>query len=256
MSLIQDKYINNIFSKFNITKHQNNLAPLPSNWNAKEDKPLKELIPTPSSYHGLVGLLQWPVQCTRTELAFTASCLSQFLEKPQKMHYQDRIHVLNYLNNTRHYNLDLGTSNLKSGPNERVGFSNANHGGAKEAKFYSGSLIYFHSLFGWQSHIQKLTTLSLAKSKLVSLVECARDLMLASNILEETIQLKLTLELSNNNQSTIAICKNEFYNHGTRHILFKFYFMCDIIKSRQFNLSYMPTCNLPEELMTKNLMGD
>jgi hypothetical protein len=94
ISLIQDKYINNILNEFQISNHRNTPTPLPSNWNTKKNKPSETLKPPLFSYRRRVGLLQWLVQCTRPDLAFSASCLSQFLEKPKKIHFQAGIHVL------------------------------------------------------------------------------------------------------------------------------------------------------------------
>jgi hypothetical protein len=50
ISLIQDKYIGNILSKFQIANHRNTLTPLPSNWNSEKNKPSKILEPPPFSY--------------------------------------------------------------------------------------------------------------------------------------------------------------------------------------------------------------
>jgi hypothetical protein len=182
ISLIQDKYINNILTKFHISNHQNTPTPLPSNWNAEKNKPSEVLEPPPFSYRRVVELLQWLVQCTRPDLAFAASCLAQFSEKPEKIHFQTAIHVLRYLNNTKHYALDLGNNKLKSKSSKLIGFTDANHGKAKEAKLYSGSLIYYQGLIGWRSHIQQSTTLSSAESELIALVECTQDVLWALNV--------------------------------------------------------------------------
>jgi hypothetical protein len=220
-------------------------------------KPSEPLKPAPFSYRHLVGLLQWLVQCTRPDLAFAARCLAQFLEKPGKIHFQaGLIHVRRYLSNTKHYTLDLGIKKLKSKPRKLLGFSNTNHGGAKEAKSYSGSLIYYQGLIGWRSHIPKSTTLSSAKLELVSLVKCSQEVLWASNLLQENIGLTPTLHLFNDNLSTQAILQNEIYHHGTRHIPFKYYFMQDKVLSKEVELNYMHKCMLPANLMTKNLTGN
>jgi hypothetical protein len=214
ISLVQDKYINNILAEFNIVNHQNTPAPLPSNWNLEKDKPSEALNPPLFNYCQLVGLLQWLVQCIRPDLAFAASCLAQFLEDPSAIHFQAGIHVLRYLNNTKSYTLDLGINKLKSKTMEVIGFADANHGGAKERKLYSGSLVYYQGLIGWRSHIQKSTTLLSAKLELVALVECSQDVLWVSNLLQETVGLTPTLRLVNDNLSTHAICLNEIYHHS------------------------------------------
>jgi hypothetical protein len=109
----------------------------------------------------------------------------------------------------------LGNNKLKSKPTELIGFSDANHGGAQGEKSYSGSLIYSQGLIGWRIHIQQSTTLFSAESELIALVEFTQDVLWASNLLQETINLTPTLCLFNNNLSTKAICSNKIYHHGT-----------------------------------------
>jgi hypothetical protein len=55
-----------------------------------------------------VGLLNYLVQCTRPNLAFTCSYLSQYLNNPSKTHYNHFLHVLRYLQHTKDLGLVLG----------------------------------------------------------------------------------------------------------------------------------------------------
>ena len=82
ISLLQDKFIDQILEEFNLTNAKPMTAPLPGNVkdlrNPMEEQP-KE---APLNYWWAIGLLQYLVQCTRPDLAFLVSFLSQFLETP------------------------------------------------------------------------------------------------------------------------------------------------------------------------------
>ncbi|MBW0486685.1 hypothetical protein O181_026400, partial [Austropuccinia psidii MF-1] len=112
ISLIKDKFIFNILQEFGLEKSRPANNPLPGNIKSFQSLPCKEMDPALFSYRRVVGLLQYLVQCTRPDLAFSTSFLSQFLENPKDIHYNAARHVLTYLNNTAHFSLQLGGNNL------------------------------------------------------------------------------------------------------------------------------------------------
>ncbi|MBW0481869.1 hypothetical protein O181_021584 [Austropuccinia psidii MF-1] len=78
--------------------------------------PLSKLLPLaaadsePSKLHywRAVGLLNYLVACTSPDLAYSASCLSQFLSFPSHDHELAFMHVLWYLKGTSTWGLWLG----------------------------------------------------------------------------------------------------------------------------------------------------
>lgn len=203
----------------------------------------------------MIGLLQWLVQCTRPDLAFAVSSLSQFLENPLKIHYQAVIHVLHYLSNTQHYALTLGSNDLNIAPDTIVGFTDADWGGSQKCKSSSGSLVYFYGSVGWRSHLQSCSTLSSAESEYVALTECSQDTLWLSNLLQEILQIKPNIKIYTDSQSSIAIASNDIYHHGTRHMDFRYHFIRDHVRAKTIELTYINTSKLPADALTKNLTG-
>ncbi|MBW0482166.1 hypothetical protein O181_021881 [Austropuccinia psidii MF-1] len=77
--------------------------------------PSSRLTPTSTAsasinYQRAVGLLNYLVSCTRPDIAYTASCLAQFLNNPSKEHEMVFKHVLQYLKGTKDWALSLGHS--------------------------------------------------------------------------------------------------------------------------------------------------
>ncbi|MBW0551613.1 hypothetical protein O181_091328 [Austropuccinia psidii MF-1] len=85
ISLIQDKFIKNILQEFQLINSQHTNFPLPGNIKSFRTIPSKE-INLPFNYQREIGLLQYLVQCTRPDLAFATSFLSQSLENPKALH--------------------------------------------------------------------------------------------------------------------------------------------------------------------------
>ena len=199
----------------------------------------------------MVGLLQYVVQCTRPDLAFAVSFLSQFLEQPKTSHYQAARHALRYLCHTKLKILILGQNDLKQDPHELVGYSDSDWNRSKTWNSYSGSVIHFNGTIGWRSLNQDVVALSSAKGEYISLTECNQDLLWASNVLEEITSVKPTLTLYTDNQSSMQIAKNPIYHHGTRHMNFRYHFIRDHIESKQIDLKYTPSTLLQTNLLTK-----
>ncbi|MBW0510061.1 hypothetical protein O181_049776 [Austropuccinia psidii MF-1] len=79
ISLIKDKFNKNILQEFNLTNCRHMTSPLPRNSKSFKHLPTKS-IAHPFNYRREIGLLQYLVQCTRPDLAFSTSFLSQFVE--------------------------------------------------------------------------------------------------------------------------------------------------------------------------------
>ncbi|MBW0472152.1 hypothetical protein O181_011867 [Austropuccinia psidii MF-1] len=107
ISLIQDRFIRNILEEFNLTNCCHMPSPLPGNSRSFKNLPTKS-IDHPFDYRRAICLLQYLFKCTRPDLAFATSFLSQFLEDPKDIHFNAVKHVLAYLNSTKHYGLQLG----------------------------------------------------------------------------------------------------------------------------------------------------
>ncbi|MBW0497574.1 hypothetical protein O181_037289, partial [Austropuccinia psidii MF-1] len=209
-----------ILTEFNTNPIKPPSSPLTCNY--KELKSSGEQItgPPPFNYRRAVGLLQYIVQCTRTELSFATSFLSQFLEDPKDLHYKAVTHTLKYLSGTRHFTLNLVKNLLKHPKTQILGFTNLDWGGGTEKKSFSSSLIYFYGVLGWRAHRKKIVAPSSAEAEYNALTESAQDLLWIQQIIFGTTNTETQCIINSDNQSGIAIAANPVYHHGTRHIDF------------------------------------
>ncbi|MBW0480135.1 hypothetical protein O181_019850 [Austropuccinia psidii MF-1] len=251
ISLIQDNFIKNILEEFNLTNCHHTTSPLPGNSKSFKHLPSKS-IDHPFNYRRAISLLQYLVQCTRPDLAFATSFLSQFLEDPKDIHFNAVKHVLAYLKSTKHYNLRLGQNFLKHQQNHMLGFTDSDWGGSKESKSFSAFIIYYHRTLGWRSHKQKVVALSSAEAEYNTAAEATQDLLWIKNPILKTTNLNPKLTLFTNNQSTIAIASNHVYHDGTRHINFRLHFIQNLLENQELQINYLETSKMIADSLTKN----
>ncbi|MBW0525253.1 hypothetical protein O181_064968 [Austropuccinia psidii MF-1] len=252
ISMIQDRLIQQILSEFNLENSQPLTSPLPSNINDLKSCHLEPCQHPPFHYQRAIGLLQYLVQGTCPNLAFSTHFMSQFLESPSKIYFQAIEYILKYLLGRKELTLKLGQNNLQHDLNTIIAFSNANLGGSKECKSFSGSLIYYQGAIGWHSHKQKVVSLSSAKVEDNALPECSQDLLWLKKLIYKISTINFSGTLFSDDQSAMAISSNQIYHCGTRHINFRLHFIRNLIEKSEIWLKYLPTTDMVKDSLTKN----
>jgi hypothetical protein len=135
--LVQDQYIKNILAKFGMTDCNGVKTPLAPKINGKPDAYQDELDDS-IDYRRAVSLLNCLVQCTRPDLAFTASFLSQFLLSPTRKAVAGFQHCLRYLKYTSSTGLLLGMGALQI-----ITWADADWGRSIDGRSFLGNLVQF-----------------------------------------------------------------------------------------------------------------
>jgi hypothetical protein len=106
-------------------------------------------------YRRAVGLLNYLVQCTWPDLAFTSSFLSQFLLRPTRKSVSGFRHCLQYLKENVSTGILLG-----SGSPQVMSWADADWGGSIDGRSFLGNLVQFLGPVGWRCSKQPVTGLS------------------------------------------------------------------------------------------------
>jgi hypothetical protein len=102
--------------------------------------------------------------------------------------------------------------------------------------------------------VQLFATLS-TKAEYISICSTRQHLAWLRSFFED-ISHKQTLptNLYNNNQGTIALSKDPQFQACTKHIQWKYHFVCDnLMNKNQALIKYIPTSNMVANIMTKPL---
>ncbi|MBW0523675.1 hypothetical protein O181_063390 [Austropuccinia psidii MF-1] len=154
--------------------------------------------PAKIHYQRAVGLLSYLVACTRPDLEYSASCLSQFLSLPSYEHELAFKHVLRYLKGTSTWGLWLGRRDDSS---SIIAYCDSDWGSNYDSRSFSGSCIFLYGL------------------DVCWLLELVSDL-----------GLSVKASLFCDNQGALALLENPLYQHRTRHIKLRLHWCCQLLE--------------------------
>ncbi|MBW0494912.1 hypothetical protein O181_034627 [Austropuccinia psidii MF-1] len=170
--LHQELYINSLLGSFGMGACKPVSTP---------QVPLSKLHPLATSdsepaklhYWRAVGLLNYLLACTRPDIAYSASCLSQFLSFPSHDHELAFMHVLRYLKGTSTWELWLG----RRGDNSSiVAYCNSDWGSNCDSRSFSGSCVFLYGLIGWKTTKKGVVALSSKEAEYHSISNFCQDL--------------------------------------------------------------------------------
>ena len=201
-------------------------------------------------YQNLIGSLMYLAICTRPDLSYALSYLSQFNKHPTKRNWQDAKRILRYLKGTIEYGVTFKKDKLKM-----YGYIDSDWGGNElDRKSFTGYIFKFgNAPVSWEAKKQKTVALSSCEAEYMGLAEGCKEALFMYNLFEEIFSQKLEIELLNDSQSAHKIVKNPVQHKRTKHIDIKYHFIRDIIRSGKFELTYIPTEDMIADVMTKAL---
>lgn len=138
---------------------------------------------------------------------------------------------------------------------ELVGFVDADWGNNRiDRKSYSGYAFKFcGSLISWESNKQKTVALSSTEAEYMAISEAAKEAIYLKNLLNELTGNVHCISLYNDNQSAINLSASHIYHKRSKHIDIRHHFIREVISNKQILLKYLPTNDMPADVLTKGL---
>lgn len=188
---------------------------------------------------------------TRPDICYPINMLAQVASNPGRVHWEALKHVIRYLIGTREYRLSWGSSNIGL-----MGYTDASH--ATEDLGYKSMSGYVFLIGGgavsWSAKKQPLIALSTAESEYIAMVHATKELMWIRTFISEILRpLSLPSILHGDNQSAIAIAKNNHFSPRTKHIALRFHFIREVIQRSIISLKWTGTHSNLADLFTKAL---
>jgi len=180
-------------------------------------------------YCEAIGSLQYASSGTRPDIMYATSLLTRFNENPGLGHWKATVKILAYLHRTLDYKLTYGAIEA-----DLAGYSDADGSMLEDRKAVSGyAFIVDGGAITWSSKKQELVSLSTTESEYVAATHATKEaLWLVSLIRQIFGHLDLPMTLYNDNQSAIALAKDQQYHAHTKHIDIRFHFIHWIVKER------------------------
>src|SRR5579859_419301 len=254
ITIRQDGYVNMILKKFQMLDAKPASIPIPHGVKLiKLDKQEESTIDG-KIYQSKVGSLMYAMLCTRPDLAYAVSQISQFNNHPSEEHDAASNRVFKYLR---------GTSNLGITFDGKVGlemraYSDANWGGEVDRKSVGGYLFCLAGgAVSWTTKKQPTVALSSTESEYMALTQAAKESIWIQRLIEELgIPIANVNVIYADNQGSIALAKNPEYHACTKHIDIQHHFVRECIENSRVILQYVPTNEMAADAMTKGLTCD
>lgn len=181
--LDQSVYIKNVLKRFGMSDCKPVSTPMQLGLKlSKTDDVLKDEV---YNYRQLLGCLMYLAVCTRPDIAYTCSQLSQYNNCFGMSHWSAAKRVLRYLAGT----IDYGLLYVKSNQLNLSAYTDADWANDPyDRRSYTGFAIQFgKNIINWESRKQKCVALSSTEAEYLAISDVCKDLSFISNFLSEII---------------------------------------------------------------------
>lgn len=207
-------------------------------------------------YREAVGSLIYLTTCTRPDLSFVVSRLSQYFAEPTEEQWVTVKHVLRYLKGTVEKGLSFRRNDC-----EKLGiqaYSDADWAAdtsdRRSTTGYCVSLSQNSSLVSWKTRKQPTVALSTCEAEYMALASTIQECLYLEQLLGGIDNYKYTQTVVHeDNQGTIALAKNPVNRRRCKHIPvdIKYHFIRSTVNEGRVTLMYCSTDNMIADVMTK-----
>ena len=248
ITMSQSEYLKNKLEKFGMSTSKPRSTPCEtSGYTVVQDNADTSL------YREMVGSLIYAMTCTRPDLSWVVTKLSQHLENPTNVDSVMLKHVFRYLIGTLDYKLSFTKSHnvLKL-----ISFSDADWGSSDDRKSTSG---YYFKLnehgpaISWKSKRQKTVALSSCESEYMALTAATQEALYLSQLLKDLL-IENSIEpvkINADNQGAIVLAKNPVHHSRSKHIDIKYHFIRENVLNKKIDIVYVPSEHNVADMMTK-----
>lgn len=250
IKMTQEKYTNMILERFNTQNCRPRETPCDLKLQYTEDA-LK--MTDTKMYREAVGSLIYLATCSRPDLSFVVSRLSQYFAEPTEEQWSTVKHVLQYLKGTAEKGLCFRRSSDKLGIqaySDADWASNVNN--RRSTTGYCVTLSKNSFPVSWKTRKQPTVALSTCEAEYMALASTIQECLYLRQLLEgiDSYQYTKTI-VHEDNQGTIAFAKNPVKRQRRKHVDVKYHFIRSTVDEGKVVVMYCPTEDMIADIMTK-----
>lgn len=251
INMNQTNFINKILDRFKMSDCHPKSIPCDLGIDKENDGQSQELA-DPRLYREIVGSLIYLMTCTRPDICYVVTKLSQYLAKPTKAQFNLSKFVLKYLKGT----INLGLKFTKSqSPIKLTAHCDSDWAGSIDRKSISGycfNLTPDSSLISWRSKKQNIVALSSCESEYVAITHCIQEANFLRQLMSDIQGTeKMPVSLFVDSKSAIDLAKNPVHHQRSKHIDIKYHYIRSQVLDGSVTLTYVPSADNLADPFTK-----
>ena len=251
VKMSQKRYLSKVLERFHMSNCKPRNTPSEQKLEFSDDSKCDAKL-----YRESVGYLIYAMTCTRPDLCWVVTKLSQNLSNPQKSHWTAVKHVLRYLKGTLEYELCY----RKCKDNLTLkGYSNADWADSSDRRSTSGYCFSLNNIgppISWKSKKQSTVALSSCEAEYIALALAVQESFYLTQLLKDLKEACQSATIFEDNQGTIALSKNPVNRQRAKHIDIRYHFIRSAQETGKVTIKYCPTQDMIADLMTKAATRD
>jgi hypothetical protein len=205
-------------------------------------------------YMTCMGELLYLAIATRPDIARTVSTLCRYNVNPGYQHMLAVKHLWRYLRTTIDVKLTYRPD--PNSPDLFTAFCDADHGGcADTGRSTSGWLVKMGTgAISWMSKLQSIVALSTTEAEYVAACSAGQEILWLRHLFKEFgFTLSSPSMLHIDNRSALSVAKNPEHHGRMKHLDLRFYWLRDCVNDGHIAVEYLPTNQMPADILTKSL---
>ena len=254
----QENYIKRLLEKFGLSDCSTRVVPAdPFTRLSKDLGRDSSTCQTPllEPFREAVGSLIYAVTCTRLDIAFAVSQVSQFSSSPTKAHWDAVKRIFSYLKGTLNYGITFGNFDSR---NKLLAYTDADFASNQDDRCSTTGVILLLNggPVSWKSQRQKCVSLLTTESEYVAAATAAKEVVWMRRLLQDLrLPQSAPTTLFCDNQSSIKLVQNAEFHQRTKHIDVKFHFIRALQEEQANDVTYINTDVQLADILTKALNG-
>ena len=243
-SIQQGLYITKILEKFQMQDCKGVPTPYVEKVQNAGNKALKDY-----PYREAIGSLLYLSNGTRPDIAYAVSQLSRHLENPTELELLRLKRVFRYLAGTQEFKLNF----QKHGEGLRA-FADSSYAEESDRKSRTGYVITLaNGPISWRSKRQPIVSLSSMEAEYIALCSVIQEVKWFKKFTRFFFGEDEVVPVYQDNQGTIQFTKNGAHSDRSKHIDVRYYFAKESVETSEVELHYLPTGDMPADMLTKGL---
>lgn len=206
----------------------------------------------PKLFKEIVGSLIYVMTCTRPDITYVVTRLSQCMNRPTKADLNAAKHVLRYLKGTMNKCLKFTRSQDEL---KLIGYSDSDWAGSNDRKSTSGYAFTLNSdgpLISYKSKKQNVVALSSCEAEYVAITVAVQEAKFLKQLYSDmTCSILQCVTVFVDNQGAISLGNNPVHHQRSKHIDVKYHFIRLEIQNKSIELKYIPTSENVADVFTK-----